>query len=678
VKLHQLFLPIAFAFALAASCKEPERDFTPEDGEGGKTSSGGTGTTSGGTGTGNEGGSGGSDPGSGGSAGEGSGGASAGAGGTGEGGSAGEGGGTTTCRTDARRCRGKIPEICSAEGDWQAMSAGCAFGCVNGVCNECVEGTKLCENGQSKACVEGQWEVTPCDNLCEAGDCVDTCTEGTRQCDGLTKVQVCTDGVFVADEECDGICQDGACTGDCRPDASRCQTGSTTIPEVCSSEGVWEVEETCGPPTPACLDGNCVPCTPDAKRCALVGNRPQICSEFGTWADAAPCMTDMPACVQGECRLCEPMTRRCANGRPQQCNPMGTAWVDGPVCSGATPACVAMTGMCGTCTAGDKQCGSQTTVDTCNANGGWMQSATCSGATPVCHNGACTACLPGQRSCSGNTPRICNANGAWVAQTACSGNTPTCVPATGQCACTENAVDCADSSTPRKCTGGVWVPQAQCRADAPVCVGGSCQCAEGTIECTSSTEARVCYKGAWEAEVCGAEKPICVAGQGCLGCTPGTTRCAPDGSHVLGQCTNDGVWKELQTCVDFCSKGECVNPAATAGMVGCDAPTGSICRETHCCYLEGERATCALSPLTKCPSTKYVPISCDGPADCDARYPACCAAGGSVQCVASWADCSAASGTIVCDPEKPDCPTRTFCRRATPNLFTCQGLIIAL
>lgn len=676
MKLHHLFLPVAFAFALAASCKEPERKFTPE-GDGGANSSGGNGATSGGS-TGNEGGSAGSDPGTGGSSGEGTGGASAGAGGTGEGGN-GEGGGPTTCRTDARRCRGKIPEICSNEGDWQAMSAGCAFGCVNGVCNECVEETKVCENGQSKVCVDGQWTVTPCDNLCEAGDCVDTCTEGTRQCDGLTKVQICMGGVFVEDEECDGICQDGACAGVCRPDASQCRTGSTNVPEVCSPEGEWVVEETCSGAKPACLDGNCVPCTPNDTRCSLVGDRPQTCSEYGTWVDAAPCAAGMNACVQGECRLCEPMKRRCAAGRPQQCNAMGTAWVDGAVCSGATPACVASTGTCGTCTAGDKQCGTQNTVDTCNASGGWMQSATCSGTTPVCLAGACTACLPGQKSCTGNTPRICNANGAWVAQTACAGNTPTCVPETGQCACAENAVDCADSSTPRKCSGGVWVPQAQCRGDAPLCVGGTCQCQEGALECVSSTQSRTCYKGAWLAETCGAEKPICVAGQGCLGCTPGTTRCNPGGQHVVGQCTKDGVWKEIEACVDFCSKGGCVNPAATAGMIGCDAENGTICRESTCCAYEGGRATCALS-LGKCP-LKTLPIDCDGPSDCGeiSRTPICCAVPDQgAGCVATLTACNEIKGAVVCDPEKPSCPSRTTCRRTAPNLFTCQGLTIGL
>jgi hypothetical protein len=246
------------------------------------------------------------------------------------------------------------------------------------------------------------------------------------------------------------------------------------------------------------------------------------------------------------------------------------------------------------------------------------------------------------------------------------------VKETGQCACSENAVDCDANSTPILCSGGTWVPQAQCRGDTPICVGGACQCQTGLIECVSSTEARSCLDGAWKSEVCGATAPICVEGKGCLACTPGTRRCAENGSHQAEQCTVDGIWKAAEQC-NFCNKGDCANPAAVQGMIGCDAPTGLICKDTHCCYSDTLRSVCGI-PNTKC-ATKFVNVVCDGPSDCtDPRLPICCAAAtGATACVDLLATCTAVPGVVACDPVRPVCPAiAPRCLRAQPNLFTCQ------
>ncbi len=543
MKLYRLLFSVAITSSLFASCKDIERDYGPgrsgdageppvaEGGAGGDTGSGGRAPTS-------SGGAGGST-------------SMAGAGGDGNSGE---------CAPDARRCAGDVPELCGIEGSWEATQSGCAFGCLDGACRDCEEGTQACEGGQAKLCVDAEWQFTSCDSQCEEGECVDTCTEGTRQCDGQTTVQICNAGVFVEETQCDGLCVKGECVGECLPDATRCATGSTGTVERCSAVGQWE-SSTCPSSTSVCLGGACVACSPEAARCSLDGG-PQQCTEFGAWADQAPCSGETPACVDGACQPCTPSTRRCNVGRPQQCNATGTAWVDGAACTGSTPACVAATGQCGTCQDGDVQCGDATTPQTCDASGKWVAQTACRGSTPACVHGACTECAPNATRCVGNTPQVCSGEGKWVSQAGCTGSTPQCLPASGQCGCTAGAVDCADSNTPIACSAGTWVPQADCRGDTPVCDGGACVCSEGSQECTSATTPRKCTGGAWKSSTCPVATPVCIAGN-CGECSPNTTRCATDGSPLLETCSADGVWKRSETCSGLCYKNACVNVPCT-------------------------------------------------------------------------------------------------------------------
>jgi hypothetical protein len=581
------------------------------------------------------------------------------------------GGGGAGCGADERRCRDDVPEACGADGQWEATSTGCAFGCADGACKSCEEGTKACENGQAKTCVNGAWQFAVCESQCEAGECVDTCTEGASQCDGLSKTQVCKGGTFVPDKDCAGICSEGKCVGVCKPDATRCRPGSTTISELCSSQGEW-VAAPCSGLNSVCLAGSCVACTPGEKRCTPKGI-PLICSEFGSWVEQAPCAGAAPACVEGECRLCEPGSRRCSAGKPQQCNVKGTAWVDGPACSGATPACVAETGLCGTCKAGDRQCGSETTPQACDASGHWVDQAKCATTAPVCLDGTCAACLPNSRRCVGATPQLCSSEGQWVNQATCSGSTPSCVATTGSCGCTTGSAECLDSNTPQVCSeSGTWVPQADCRGDTPICSAGGCVCNEGEQECTSATTPRVCEKGVWVPSTCTGATPVCVAGK-CQECTPDATRCTPDGSHIVQVCSTDGVWKESMQCADFCSHARCLTPGTGAGVLGCDGETGLMCKDQVCCFAGKGTGYCE-EPRVAC-SAKTIPMECDGPSDCAKATPICCAAATGIGCVALAADCTKLEGVIVCDPSDPVCPLRTTCRRASTSFFTCQGLL---
>lgn len=543
MKLARLLGSIALGATLFASCKGGERDFGDSGSNtGGRVTTGGKATSSG------RGGMGGQDGGNG----PGSGGADAGAAGlAGAAGAAGAG----SCEPDTRRCAGDVPQLCDEAGVWQATQTGCAFGCTDGVCNPCEEGSKVCEAGQAKLCQNAQWQYTLCENECQDGECVDECTTGARQCDGLDKVQVCKAGKFVDDVACDGICSAGACVGVCKPDAARCKPGATNTPELCSAQGDW-VSAQCTGNTSVCLDGACVACSPGSKRCSLLG-RPQICSAAGSWSDEAPCAGATPACVAGTCQTCEPGARRCDAGKPQRCNTAGTAWVDQAACSGATPACVADTGLCGTCQTGSVQCSNATTPQTCDSAGKWVDQAACRGTTPACLAGGCVECAPNETRCVGSTPQVCSSNGSWVSQAACTGSTPQCLPATGQCGCTKGVVDCQDSNTPIACSAaGAWVTQADCRGDTPVCSAGACVCSEGAQECTSATTPRKCSNGIWQSSTCTGTTPVCVAGT-CRECSPGTTRCSANDSATVETCSVDGVWKS-SACSGICSAGICI------------------------------------------------------------------------------------------------------------------------
>lgn len=543
VKLARLLGLVALSGALIASCSSPDRDYgtgpSGTSGTGGSSLSkgGASGAQTGGKGAGPDGGAGGDA-------------------GSGPGGVGGAGGGS--CEPDARRCAGTVPELCDADGAWQPTETGCAFGCTNGACNTCTEGSKACEMGQAKLCKGGVWQYMPCEAQCQDGACVDACTTGARQCDGLDKVQVCRAGAFVLDSTCDGICSNGACVGVCKPDSARCNADAPNTPELCSAQGEW-VSGQCSGALNACLDGKCVNCNAGAKRCSILG-RPQTCSEFGSWADDAPCSGTMPVCVAGACVECEPATRRCNAGRPQLCNAMG-AWVDQAPCSGATPACVAETGQCGTCQTGSVQCGNATTPQACDASGKWVDQEACKGSTPQCLGGGCVECAPNTTRCVGSTPQVCSSNGAWVSQAACSGSTPQCLPTTGQCGCTKGDVACQDSNTPLVCSAeGAWVAQADCRGDTPVCSAGTCVCMEGAQECTSATAPRVCKGGVWQASTCSGTTPACVAGN-CRECSPGATRCSKDGLNAE-TCSTDGLWKST-ACTGLCSAGACINVPCT-------------------------------------------------------------------------------------------------------------------
>jgi len=54
----------------------------------------------------------------------------------------------------------------------------------------------------------------------------------------------------------------------------------------------------CEPEAPFCVEGVCVECLDDSRRC--VGDTPEAC-QAGSWVSLAPCPLEAPACTNGVC-----------------------------------------------------------------------------------------------------------------------------------------------------------------------------------------------------------------------------------------------------------------------------------------------------------------------------------------------------------------------------------------
>jgi hypothetical protein len=78
---------------------------------------------------------------------------------------------------------------------------------------------------------------------------------------------------------------------------------------------------------------------------------------------------------------------------------------------------------CDFVTNNESACANETTSVLCG-NGVWFAKSTCTGANPVCWEGECKVCVPGKKSCDGNTVKACNAQGTgWQTEKICAGDT---------------------------------------------------------------------------------------------------------------------------------------------------------------------------------------------------------------------------------------------------------------
>jgi hypothetical protein len=174
-------------------------------------------------------------------------------------------------------CVGNIPQVCDAQGLWQAAPA-CTF-------------------------------------VCRQGDCTGVCQPGARQCSASGVPQSCNvDGAWDSGLACPFVCSQGVCSGVCKPGQVGC---NNNVPQTCTSAGDWQSASAC---PFVCSNGQCAgSCTPGARQCAE--SVPQTCSTGGVWQNGTACAF---VCTAGACGgSCVPGATRCANGQKQICDGAG-------------------------------------------------------------------------------------------------------------------------------------------------------------------------------------------------------------------------------------------------------------------------------------------------------------------------------------------------------------------
>jgi hypothetical protein len=135
--------------------------------------------------------------------------------------------------------------------------------------------------------------------------------EGSPACQGHAAKQqlICSAGKWVVNGTCSGSnnCDTtvGSNAGSCQPIAPQC-AGLRPGDTYCSGNAVEQcgvdlvtivAAPACSAPTPACLAGVCVECTPDTTRCSADQNSLETCSAQGAWAPKT-------SCGGGGCELC--------------------------------------------------------------------------------------------------------------------------------------------------------------------------------------------------------------------------------------------------------------------------------------------------------------------------------------------------------------------------------------
>jgi hypothetical protein len=90
-------------------------------------------------------------------------------------------------------------------------------------------------------------------------------------------------------------------------------------------------------------DAGSEPCSVGDRSC--VDGQPYSCGADGRLEPSAPCGGATPYCVDGLCVACTPDTRRCEGTTPQLCDRSGS-WISEPSCTGPTPICNPSTGIC--------------------------------------------------------------------------------------------------------------------------------------------------------------------------------------------------------------------------------------------------------------------------------------------------------------------------------------------
>ena len=297
-----------------------------------------------------------------------------------------------------------------------------------------------------------------------------------------------------------------ACASECTANQTRCLANSvqTCRPQM-SGCTQWVTTSTCGTNRScasgadgascacnasvcvtagkACLDGQTLAeCTQDTSGCLVVESA-RTCAAPASCSGMAPASTCSLACRDS----CTQGQTSCMSGSLATCT-LGSngCWAYGP------PA------VCGThqrCTVGADSASCECNRDPvcnyvgtpCTSESAYAEcaqdlqgclyetsSALCSASTPECLKGACVACTPATKRCTGNSVQTCDSDGAWGIASACGAST-TCV--LGECTgvCGPGQARCTGITTPQTCDAtGQWQSNSVCSGSSPVCVGGTC------------------------------------------------------------------------------------------------------------------------------------------------------------------------------------------------------------
>lgn len=385
------------------------------------------------------------------------------------------------------------------------------------------------KNVTSSAMTHNKWRIA---TFVKPSDCVDVCTEGTKQCSGNYLQNCTTDADGCKEWETIETCAAGTCNtstfvcdepcSDTSSNSSVCGTGNVCgfINDTC------DVPRLCG----VCLTGQCDEETNTCFTCSTIAD----CATPTGHDDECVDKT----CTSGDCSY---------TNNTVSCNTAGETNDQPGTCAG------------GVCTSCDVACSLPPLIDcgvkipdtcmTCDGNGTKCDVAEedCNTDTWVCEVGctpSCTGKQCGDNGCGTpcgtcTLPDVCDASNQCVCTPDCSGkqcgddgcggscgtcNYGTCNPNTGQCDCTTSCpspldIDCDTTYTEddgcgtpchvegSKCpygqqcspVGGVgcYTPVQPC--NSPKCVDSSGECRNQYWFGQTSGESQYCIGGSWYA-----------------------------------------------------------------------------------------------------------------------------------------------------------------------------------
>jgi hypothetical protein len=466
------------------------------------------------------------------------------------------------CSADAQRCgEGGMLERCGADHAFHALMK-CPFLCRDGACiGACTPGAQRCVDEDRQTCsADGEFlKVETCPGTCTPSGCVAACGDGQLQCNER-ELQRCQGSRWLHDQDCPFVCSNGACSGECTPDAKRCNPDGKTA-ETCDATGHWASPTSC---PFVCSDGACGgECSPDDKRCSDAGHA-QTCGANGMYGAAIACGDQ--ACVNGSCSgSCAPGAMRCNANAVERCDDTGQFAVM-QKCTGQT--CV-NNACAGVCSPDDVRCAGSTSYVTCDTTGQFGTSPTsCNGA--ACSMGQCTgSCTPSTTRCkpaSTSDVQTCNDVGVWTDSSKCTNQA--CVNGACSGECTPGSKRCMSGGTQTCGDDGRWSATSACTNQA--CVNGGCTgvCTPGATRCNAGGQVETCDDSGNFGGASACAMKTCVSGA-CAGeCASGDKRCA-SGANRVEACNAGGMWASFQDCSSpsqICRNAACAaNDAINVG-----------------------------------------------------------------------------------------------------------------